>query len=125
MKLDVDGLEVLFPYEFIYPEQYSYMLDLKRALDAKGHCLLEMPSGTGKTITLLALIVSYLRENPHSLSKLVYCSRTIPEIEKRTMRQAVGIRDACFPIRLDQDSSLVNQCPLLSRSMRFYTLVRL
>ncbi|KAF2350788.1 DNA helicase (DNA repair) Rad3 type [Trinorchestia longiramus] len=82
MKLDVDGLEVLFPYEFIYPEQYSYMLDLKRALDAKGHCLLEMPSGTGKTITLLALIVSYLRENPHSLSKLVYCSRTIPEIEK-------------------------------------------
>ncbi|KAA0201915.1 hypothetical protein HAZT_HAZT009353 [Hyalella azteca] len=75
-------MEVLFPYEFIYPEQYSYMLDLKRALDAKGHCLLEMPSGTGKTITLLALIVSYLRGNPHNLSKLVYCSRTIPEIEK-------------------------------------------
>ena len=41
-----------------------------------------MPSGTGKTITLLSLIVAYLRDNPHNLSKLVYCSRTIPEIEK-------------------------------------------
>ncbi|CAL4128128.1 unnamed protein product [Meganyctiphanes norvegica] len=81
-KLDVDGLQVFFPYEFIYPEQYSYMLDLKRAIDAKGHCLLEMPSGTGKTITLLALIVSYLRAHPQHLSKLIYCSRTIPEIEK-------------------------------------------
>jgi len=82
MLLDVEGLSVHFPYEYIYPEQYLYMLDLKRSLDAKGHCLLEMPSGTGKTITLLSLIVSYLRAHPHNLSKLVYCSRTIPEIEK-------------------------------------------
>ena len=28
-------MRVFFPYDFIYPEQYSYMLDLKRALDAK------------------------------------------------------------------------------------------
>lgn len=34
-SLDVDGMRVFFPYDFIYPEQYSYMLDLKRALDAK------------------------------------------------------------------------------------------
>lgn len=38
----IDGLPVFFPYEFIYPEQYQYMLELKRALDAKGHCLLEV-----------------------------------------------------------------------------------
>uniref|UniRef100_A0A8D3E699 General transcription and DNA repair factor IIH helicase subunit XPD n=1 Tax=Scophthalmus maximus TaxID=52904 RepID=A0A8D3E699_SCOMX len=41
------------------PEQYSYMLELKRTLDAKGHGVLEMPSGTGKTISLLSLIVAY------------------------------------------------------------------
>ena len=35
MKLNVDGLLVYFPYDYIYPEQYSYMLELKRALDAK------------------------------------------------------------------------------------------
>lgn len=41
-----------------------------------------MPSGTGKTITLLALIVAYMLENPLQVTKLIYCSRTIPEIEK-------------------------------------------
>ena len=34
-RLDVDGLSVLFPYEYIYPEQFSYMLELKKSLDAK------------------------------------------------------------------------------------------
>lgn len=31
----LDGLRVYFPYDYIYPEQYKYMLELKRALDAK------------------------------------------------------------------------------------------
>ncbi|XP_047505742.1 general transcription and DNA repair factor IIH helicase subunit XPD [Pieris napi] len=82
MKLTVDGLLVYFPYDYIYPEQYAYMLELKRALDAKGHGLLEMPSGTGKTVSLLSLIVAYMIQNPHHVRKLIYCSRTIPEIEK-------------------------------------------
>ncbi|XP_017126017.1 general transcription and DNA repair factor IIH helicase subunit XPD [Drosophila elegans] len=82
MKLSVDGLLVYFPYEYIYPEQYAYMLELKRSLDAKGHCLLEMPSGTGKTATLLSLIVAYMVEHPETVRKLIYCSRTVPEIEK-------------------------------------------
>uniref|UniRef100_A0A4W4HTQ0 General transcription and DNA repair factor IIH helicase subunit XPD n=1 Tax=Electrophorus electricus TaxID=8005 RepID=A0A4W4HTQ0_ELEEL len=59
MKLNIEGLLVYFPYDYIYPEQYSYMLELKRTLDAKGHGVLEMPSGTGKTISLLSLIVAY------------------------------------------------------------------
>ncbi|XP_058793848.1 general transcription and DNA repair factor IIH helicase subunit XPD isoform X1 [Phymastichus coffea] len=82
MKISVDGLIVYFPYDYIYPEQYAYMLDLKRGLDAKGHILLEMPSGTGKTITLLSLIVAYMLERPTEVTKLIYCSRTVPEIEK-------------------------------------------
>lgn len=41
-----------------------------------------MPSGTGKTTTLLSLVVAYMIENPHIVRKLVYCSRTVPEIEK-------------------------------------------
>ncbi len=89
------------------------MLELKRALDAKGHCLLEvrvhahysttlcltvlcggsnnsiqsapvcaqMPTGTGKTITLLSLITSYQLAHPE-VGKLVYCTRTVPEMEK-------------------------------------------
>lgn len=51
-------------------------------MNLQGHCLLEMPSGTGKTTTLLSLIVAYMIENPHVVRKLIYCSRTVPEIEK-------------------------------------------
>jgi Rad3-related DNA helicase len=60
------------------------MCDLKRTLDAtvrvftrqlasfaeiwplQGHCVLEMPSGTGKTVSLLSLIVSYQQVCIHS-----------------------------------------------------------
>uniref|UniRef100_A0A8D9A2J3 TFIIH basal transcription factor complex helicase XPD subunit n=2 Tax=Cacopsylla melanoneura TaxID=428564 RepID=A0A8D9A2J3_9HEMI len=82
MKLMIDDLPVFFPYEYIYPEQYAYMVELKKALDAKGHCLLEMPSGTGKTTSLLSLIVAYMHAHPLDVTKLLYCSRTVPEIEK-------------------------------------------
>ncbi|KAL4423122.1 hypothetical protein ABPG77_004805 [Micractinium sp. CCAP 211/92] len=81
MRFQLEGLTVYFPYEFIYPEQYQYMLELKHALDAKGHCLLEMPTGTGKTITLLSLITSYQLAHPE-VGKLIYCTRTVPEMEK-------------------------------------------
>lgn len=109
---------VYFPYEYIYPEQYRYMLELKRALDAKGHCLLEvrgestaacgrlrcqsapdsipvlnghvccwmpaecwcrclqMPTGTGKTITLLSLITSYQLAHPEV--RLRHCGPSRP-----------------------------------------------
>lgn len=81
MKFKVDNLQVVFPYDYVYPEQYQYMHDLKKSLDSSTHCLLEMPSGTGKTISLLSLIVAYMHRSP-SHKKLIYCSRTVPEIEK-------------------------------------------
>lgn len=40
-----------------------------------------MPSGTGKTVTLLSLIVAYQQYYPEH-RKLIYCSRTMSEIEK-------------------------------------------
>ncbi|KAH8677268.1 putative excision repair protein rhp3 [Xylariales sp. PMI_506] len=81
MKFFIDDLPVLFPYPRVYPEQYAYMCDLKKTLDASGHCVLEMPSGTGKTVSLLSLIVAYQQHYPEH-RKLIYCSRTMSEIEK-------------------------------------------
>ncbi len=37
------------------------MLELKKILDAKGHGLLEMPTGTGKTVCLISLVSAYQR----------------------------------------------------------------
>ncbi|CAL5425255.1 unnamed protein product [Camellia sinensis] len=82
MKFQIEDVTVYFPYDHIYPEQYSYMVELKRSLDAKGHCLLEMPTGTGKTIALLSLITSYSLSKPSNPVKLLYCTRTVHEMEK-------------------------------------------
>ena len=64
MRFFIDSMEFIFPYDKMYPEQYAYVCDLKRSLDAKGHCVLEMPSGTGKTVSLLSLIVAYQYVSP-------------------------------------------------------------
>lgn len=34
-RFDIEGLTIYFPYDYIYPEQYAYMLELKKILDAK------------------------------------------------------------------------------------------
>lgn len=96
MRFRVEELEVQFPYPRIYPEQYAYMLELKRSLDARGHSMLEMPTGTGKTITLLSLITSYQRAHP-TMGKLLYCTRTIPEMEK--VLEELKVRLGCTQIR--------------------------
>jgi DNA excision repair protein ERCC-2 len=88
MRFDLDGLDVFFPYDRIYLEQHQYMRSLKQALDAGGHCLLEMPTGTGKTVCLLSLITSYQFANP-SAGKLVYCTRTVPEMN--SVMEELGI----------------------------------
>lgn len=81
VRFEVDGLEVFFPYDYVYPEQYAYMRQLKASLDAKGHSVLEMPTGTGKTVALFSLITSYQLAYP-SLEKFYFCTRTVAEMEK-------------------------------------------
>nr|CAG8465117.1 15422_t:CDS:10 [Entrophospora candida] len=113
MKFYIDNLPVYFPYDKIYPEQYAYMADLKKALDAQGNCLLEMPSGTGKTVSLLSLIISYQMFYPEK-RKLIYCSRTVPEIEKALAelnnliqyRKQCGINESFLGIGLTSRKNL-------------------
>ncbi len=55
-----------------FPIQSSWIAT--GTLDAGGHCVLEMHSGTGKTVSLLSLIVAYQQYYPEH-RKLIYCSR--------------------------------------------------
>ena len=53
------------------------LISVQGTLDGGGHCVLEMPSGTGKTVSLLSLIVAYQQYFPEH-RKLIYCSRKWP-----------------------------------------------
>jgi DNA excision repair protein ERCC-2 len=68
------------------------MSELASLLQSEGHCILEMPTGTGKTVCLLSLILSYIKQvNP--AMKLVYCTRTIVEMEK-TIEELKSVQEA-------------------------------
>ncbi|KAM0678941.1 TFIIH/NER complex ATP-dependent 5'-3' DNA helicase subunit [Binucleata daphniae] len=69
----------------MYPEQKEYIESIISLLSGKGACLLEMPSGTGKTISLLSATISYqiyAKQTGQKPFKIIYCSRTVSEIEK-------------------------------------------
>ncbi|AAZ13362.1 TFIIH basal transcription factor complex helicase subunit, putative [Trypanosoma brucei brucei TREU927] len=93
MKLFIEDVPVLFPYEYIYPEQLEYMTELKKGLDQGGHMVLEMPSGTGKTTTLLSLLIAYLHHHADEKRKVVYCTRTVGEVDKTAseLRKILGL----------------------------------
>ena len=93
----IDGLRVPFPFDSIYPEQVRYMHHLKRALDQRGQGLLEMPTGTGKTVSVFALICAYQRVHPE-MGKLIFCTRTVPEMSKalRELRTVMEYQDKIF-----------------------------
>jgi DNA excision repair protein ERCC-2 len=103
MRFDLDGLDVFFPYDRIYLEQHQYMRSLKQSLDAGGHCLLEMPTGTGKTVCLLSLITSYQFANP-SVGKLVYCTRTVPEMNSVMEELATVLNYRADQLRLSEEA---------------------
>ncbi|KAH9386906.1 DNA excision repair protein ERCC-2 [Nematocida major] len=99
MIIKMGSIEVFFPKDKIYPEQMQYIKELYEVMQAKGHCLIEMPTGTGKTIALLSFLVSYQIhlmtqgkghekvkltgfKRKEGVFKIVYCTRTTAEIEK-------------------------------------------
>jgi DNA excision repair protein ERCC-2 len=57
-----------------------------------------MPTGTGKTVCLLSLIISYIKAKKPTY-KLVYCTRTIVEMEKtlEELKFVMRVREKDFP----------------------------
>lgn len=73
---NLPGLSWLAGSAPLYLSEWSNRKKIE-TLDAGGHCVLEMPSGTGKTVSLLSLIVAYQQFMPEK-RKLIYCSRQYP-----------------------------------------------
>ncbi|XP_026192298.1 general transcription and DNA repair factor IIH helicase subunit XPD [Cyclospora cayetanensis] len=77
----LEGVRVFFPYDSIYPEQFAYIRAVKRAVEMHGHAVLEMPTGTGKTASLMSILTSMQFADP-SMGRIIYCTRTVAEMEK-------------------------------------------
>lgn len=65
--------------------------------------MLEMPTGTGKTVCLISLITSYQYQYPH-VGKLIYCTRTVPEMTKcmEEIKRVIAYRKKMKPIDGDK-----------------------
>ena len=37
MHLDIEGVNVIFPFDYVYPEQLKYMRELKYSIENKGN----------------------------------------------------------------------------------------
>jgi DNA excision repair protein ERCC-2 len=84
-------LEVIFPYDYIYPEQKDFIEHVYRTLvqsrlgsgadNTGAHCVIEMPTGTGKTVSMLSVLLAYQYKYP-DVGKIIYCTRTVPEMTK-------------------------------------------
>jgi regulator of telomere elongation helicase 1 len=94
--IEIEGIRVIFPYEH-YAIQADYMRDVIRALNGKKHALLESPTGTGKTLSLLCSTLSWLitkrkadkvlEDHPKfiekkQLNQIIYCSRTHAQLKQ-------------------------------------------
>ena len=67
---------------------------------------MQMPTGTGKTIALLSIITSYQLVRP-GVGKLIYCTRTVPEMEKaKAMREWQDTGDGCPASRCEGTEAL-------------------
>ena len=78
----------MFPKVKPYPQQVAYMQHILAALAKKENAMLESPTGTGKTLALLAASLHFLerlraetpplrgKEKKPPVAKVIYTSRT-------------------------------------------------
>ena len=59
-KIMIEGIEVYFPYD-PYKPQVAYMTSVIKALNEGQNGLLQSPTGTGKTLSLLCATLAWLR----------------------------------------------------------------
>lgn len=84
MQIPIDELIVHWPFRMVYKEQYEYLRLLKKIVDSGSQGIIEMPTGSGKTISLFAFAYSYKIKYPEKIQKIVFCTRTLTQLQKAT-----------------------------------------
>ncbi|KAG2176311.1 hypothetical protein INT43_005545 [Umbelopsis isabellina] len=87
----LNGINVQFPYE-AYDVQKSFMKCVIQALHDRSHALLESPTGTGKTLTLLCAALAWRRTfaTRHEVENFDNQSVYQDEIEKIKLEQTIS-----------------------------------
>eukprot|EP01064_Diplonema_japonicum_P026252 TRINITY_DN37668_c0_g1_i1.p1 TRINITY_DN37668_c0_g1~~TRINITY_DN37668_c0_g1_i1.p1 ORF type:complete len:783 (+),score=134.66 TRINITY_DN37668_c0_g1_i1:32-2350(+) len=106
MIIPLKGLDVIFPYETVYPEQVAFMSQVATMLKGGGHGLIEMPCGTGKTISILSILVSWKLQHKNDVGKIVYCTRTTHELDK-------VLEELEKLVKYIMQTTNLEECPLL------------
>lgn len=94
MEGDINGVKVSFPYT-PYPVQVNYMSKVIDSIRSHRFGLLESPTGTGKTLSLLCAALSWTQQG--GKERIVYTSRThsqlsnvVKELKKTTFKPTVS-----------------------------------
>ncbi|KAI0978747.1 hypothetical protein GJ496_003968 [Pomphorhynchus laevis] len=78
----LNGIDVYFPFD-AYPSQLEYMHLFLDCLQRRQNGLLESPTGTGKTLSILCATLSYLTQTEKShRTKFYYASRTHSQLSQ-------------------------------------------
>ncbi|BFU25795.1 DNA repair helicase putative [Entamoeba histolytica] len=83
----VNGIEIHFPYQFIYPEQYQFIKTVTSGVTNNKkpphkQIIIEMGTGTGKTVSIITAAKGLLDNQGSNISHTIYCTRTIDEIKQ-------------------------------------------
>jgi len=79
-KLNCNGVQIYFPFP-PYPAQVEYMTSVVKACESAQNALIESPTGTGKTLSLLCSTLGWLKEKRKTCPemnypRIIYTSRT-------------------------------------------------
>lgn len=86
-KITIDDIDIHYPYK-PYDNQIRYMTTVIQALQNKQNALLQSPTGTGKTLSLLCSCLAWLQQKRLKQKKrkeeipckILYCIRTHSQI---------------------------------------------
>jgi hypothetical protein len=81
----VEGVKIGWPYPVIMPPQRQMAIHLTKAFKNSRHCVIESPTGTGKSAAILCSALAWQRYHAktspsNEVVKIIYCSRTHSQV---------------------------------------------